>query len=228
MYKCLLVDDEDLARELIATHLAKLDDFEIVGSCSSALEARKCLQNEQVDLLFLDIEMPVLKGTDFLKGISNPPKVIFTTAYRDYAVEGFELSAIDYLLKPIVFERFFQAIEKFTNTQQTPVPISNASRVEHVYVSSNKKKIKLLLDKVRYIESIKDYIKIHLTDDELVIKHGITTFQEELDGRFLRIHRSFIVNKDKITSYSKTDIELGKVELPIGEYYKSQVIGSIE
>ena len=122
-YKCLIIDDEELARELIETHLSLLTDFEVVASCASAIEARKVLQEHSVDLLFLDIEMPVLKGTHFFKNLLHKPSVIFTTAYRDYALDGFELNAVDYLLKPITFERFFNATEKFLNQQKKTVEI---------------------------------------------------------------------------------------------------------
>ena len=226
-YRCLIIDDEDLARELIETHLSQLDDFEIVASCSSAIEAHKVLQNETVDLLFLDIEMPVLKGTEFFKTLTNKPKVIFTTAYRDYALEGFELSAIDYLLKPIVFERFFKAIEKFIEStkpiiQSQKEPIS---KEVFMYVQSNKKNIKVLFDDINYIDSIKDYIRIHLKEaSTIIIKHGITAFEKKLDARFLRVHRSYIVNKEKITAFTKQDIEIGKIEIPIGDHYKKNTL----
>ena len=226
LYKCLIVDDEKLARELIETHLAQLDNFKLVESCSSALEAHKVLQSETIDLLFLDIEMPVLKGTDFLKTLKHKPKVIFTTAYRDYAVEGFDLNAIDYLLKPITFLRFFQAIEKFTDTYKSSLGDSENSKIEEAYmfVQSNKKNIKIFFDDVTYIESIKDYIKIHQPNSSVMLKHGITAFEEKLDSRFLRVHRSYIVNKQKITAYTKQDIEIGKIEIPIGDFYKANVI----
>lgn len=227
IYKCLVIDDEDLARELIETHLSQLDNFEIVASCSSAIEAHKVLQNKSVDLLFLDIEMPVLKGTDFFKNLNKKPKVIFTTAYRDYAIEGFELSAVDYLLKPIVFERFFKAIEKFLESTNSNIVLNNATSLEatHIYVQSNKKNIKVLFDDIDYIESIKDYIKIYKTNSTiLTIKHGITAFEKKLDARFLRVHRSYIINKQKITAFTKQDIEIGNIEIPIGDFYKTNVL----
>lgn len=226
LYKCLIVDDEKLARELIETHLSQLDSFKLIASCSSALEAHKVLQSETIDLLFLDIEMPVLKGTDFLQTLKHKPKVIFTTAYRDYAIEGFDLNAVDYLLKPITFLRFFQAIEKFTDTYKSSLGVSENSNIEHAYifVQSNKKNIKVFFDDVTYIESIKDYIKIHLQDSSIMLKHGITAFEEKLDNRFLRLHRSYIVNKHKITAFTKQDVEIGKIEIPIGDFYKANVL----
>jgi DNA-binding LytR/AlgR family response regulator len=225
-YKCLIIDDEDLARELIETHISQLDNFEIVASCSSAIQAHKILQNETVDLLFLDIEMPVLKGTDFFKNLTRKPKVIFTTAYRDYAIEGFELSAVDYLLKPIVFERFFKAIEKFIESVKSSAKnIEKPSEDNFIYVQSNKKNIKVLFNEVNYIESIKDYIRIHLKDTStIILKHGITAFETKLDKRFLRVHRSYLVNKDNVTAYTKHDIEIGKIEIPIGDFYKKNAL----
>ena len=223
IYKCLIVDDESLARELIETHLSQLDNFKLVASCSSAIAANKVLQSETIDLMFLDIEMPVLKGTDFLKTLKHKPKVIFTTAYRDYAIEGFNLNAVDYILKPITFQRFFQAIEKFTDTNNPSVGILENKKTEdsHIFIQSNKKNIKVSFDDVNYIESIKDYIKIHLQDSSIMLKHGITSFEEKLDARFLRVHRSYIVNSTKITAFTKQDIEIGKIEIPIGDFYKA-------
>ena len=229
-YKCLIVDDESLARELIETHLKQLDNFKLIASCSSALEAHKVLQSETIDLLFLDIEMPVLKGTDFLKTLKHKPKVIFTTAYRDYAIEGFDLNAVDYLLKPITFQRFFQAIEKFIDTNKSPTEVLENLKPEnsYIFIQSNKKNIKVFFDDVNYIESIKDYIRIHLQDSSIVIKHGITTFEKKLDSRFLRVHRSYIVNSTKVTAFTKQDIEIGKIEVPIGDFYKAHVIKQLK
>ena len=226
-YKCLIVDDEALARELIERHLAQLDNFTIVASCASAIEASKVLQEQSVDLLFLDIEMPVLKGTDFFKSLLNKPKVIFTTAYRDYALDGFELDAIDYLLKPIVFQRFFKAIEKFFASQKLVVapsvsPLKSTTN-DVIYIRENRKQVKVKLDEILYIESLKDYIKIHLSDENHMTKYSISSFEKELDARFIRVHRSFIVNRDKITAFSKHDVEISNIEIPIGEKYKNNI-----
>ncbi len=230
MYNCIIIDDEELARRLIKNHLSQLDNFSLVASCESAIEASKILKQQDVDLIFLDIEMPVLKGTDFFKNLIHKPKVIFTTAYRDYALDGFELNAIDYLLKPITFGRFFKAIEKFTETQQhtkenhSPVvdtPISK--KEEFIFIREDRKQVKVFFDDILYIESIKDYIKIYSNKKNHIIKHSITAFKHNLDTRFTRIHRSYIVNSDKITAYTKHDIEIENIEVPIGEYYKKNV-----
>ena len=224
-YKCLIVDDEELARELIATHVSQLPDFEIVATCASALEANTVLKNNAIDLLFLDIEMPVLKGTEFLKNLVHKPKVIFTTAHREYAIESYELNVVDYLLKPIVFNRFFKAIEKFLETQRTLVQAKETTaEVAHIFVQSNKKNIKVKYDDILYIESIKDYIKIHTTATRLVIKHGISAFESKLDERFVRVHRSYIVNSEKVTAFTKHDIEIDAFEIPIGDLYKKNAL----
>ncbi|MEB2774291.1 LytTR family DNA-binding domain-containing protein [Algoriphagus sp. D3-2-R+10] len=225
-YRCVIVDDEGLARGLIKNHLAQLDDFELVASCGSAIEASKILKEEKVDLLFLDIEMPVLKGTEFFKNLMHKPKVIFTTAHRDFALDGFDLNAVDYLLKPITFARFFKAIEKFLEQNQSSVNLLEnigEGKTDYVFVRKDRKQVKVFFDDILYIESIKDYIKIITHDDNLLIKESLKSFVEALDDRFFRTHRSYIVNLDKITAYTKQDIEIGKLEIPIGDSYKSSV-----
>lgn len=224
-YQCLIVDDEALARELIATYLEQLDNFQLAGSCANALEARKVLETSSIDLLFLDIEMPLLKGTEFLKALAHPPKVIFTTAYRDYAIEGFDLNAIDYLVKPIEFDRFYQAIDKFLSWVsgqhfRTASPDGNA----HFYVKHNKKNIRIQQQELIYVESQGDYIQLHFSDTQLKVKMPLHQLEEKLDQRFLRIHRSFIVNTEKITAFTKQDIEIGAKEIPIGQFYKDKVL----
>ncbi len=228
-YKCMIIDDEPLARELIETYLKKIPNFELIASCSSAIEASIFLTSQTIDLIFLDIEMPVLKGTDFFKNLVSKPEVIFTTAYRDYAVEGFELNALDYLLKPIFFERFFLAIQKFLkhnqNRGQVPSMDNTANKMSYLFVNKAKKQIKVVLDNILYIESLKDYIKIHLIESEpLQVKESISAFERRLDNRFIRLHRSYIVNSKKITAYTKNDVEIGRMEIPIGNNYKRNLL----
>ncbi|MGD1893341.1 MAG: LytR/AlgR family response regulator transcription factor [Cyclobacteriaceae bacterium] len=226
-YTCLIIDDEELARELVATHLAQLPEFEVVATCASALEARKVLQQNTIDLLFLDIEIPLMKGTEFFKNLLHKPKVIFTTAYRDYALDGFELNAVDYLLKPITFERLFKATEKFLSQQPEVTPITalpnEVVRKDHIFVRKDRKQVKVLLDTILYIESLKDYITIHCVGEKHTVKYSISAFQRLLDDRFLRIHRSYIANVDKVTAYTKQDVEIGGREIPIGEHYRELV-----
>ncbi|WP_025741972.1 LytR/AlgR family response regulator transcription factor [Aquimarina pacifica] len=231
-YQCIIVDDEPLARELLETYLVQLPDFNLVASCASAIEASTILQKNKIDLLFLDIEMPVLKGTDFFKNLHNKPQVIFTTAYRDYAVDGFELDAIDYLLKPIVFERFFKGIQKFLSQQEQEKEISIIDQPipekrKFLFVGKGKKQIKFFFDEVLYIESLKDYIKVHLIQENLMLKSSISSFEKKLDTRFVRVHRSYIVNVDKITAYTKNDVEIGQLEIPIGGSYRENFYAKV-
>lgn len=227
-YKCIIIDDEELARRLLKNHLSQLHDFELVASCGSAIEASKILQQETIDLLFLDIEMPVIKGTDFFKNLMHKPRVIFTTAYRDYAIEGFELNAVDYILKPISFQRFFNAIEKFRALQmisitQATEAIMPPRKDDFIYIRKDRKQVKVQFESILYVESLKDYVKIHLDGEIHLTKARISAFKEKLDERFIRVHRSYIINKDKITAYTKNDIEIGTIEIPIGENFRDNL-----
>lgn len=228
-YQCVIIDDEPLARELLEGYLEKIPDFELVASCPSAIDASAILSKNKIDLIFLDIEMPLLKGTDFIKNLAVKPQVIFTTAYRDYAVDGFELSALDYLLKPIFFERFFSAVQKFLKQQNgkeiNGIVPPHSDKGTHLFVNKSKKQIKIVFDSILYVESLKDYIKIHLKDeDSLMIKESISAFEQRLDNRFIRLHRSYIVNSEKITAYTKNDVEIGRMEIPIGNNYKDNLL----
>ncbi len=230
MVRCLLVDDESPAIDLLKNHIKMLDDLEIVASCYSAVEAFEVMKKEKIDLLFLDIEMPVLKGLDFLKTLQHPPKVIITTAYREYAIEGYDLDIIDYLLKPISFDRFVKAVDRYyERTQATLSPlVEQKSNDAFFYVNVNKKHIKIIFDEVLYIESLKDYVKIHTTHQKLVVKSNIGKIETQLPSTlFLRIHRSYIVAINKITAYTQKDIEIGKIEIPIGSSYSSKVFTSL-
>jgi DNA-binding LytR/AlgR family response regulator len=219
-YKCIIVDDEPLARELIASHLAHFDNFELVATFENALKAYAFLESNTIDLMFLDIEMPLLKGNDFLKKLKNPPKVIFTTAYREYAIEGYELNVIDYLLKPITFDRFFVSIEKFKQLQIPKAP-ENLTNENHIFVSSGSKNIKIVFDHILFVESLKDYITIHLENGKSHhLKQNISAFEKVLDSNFVRIHRSFIIQTKKLTAYSKNEVEINAIEIPIGSSYK--------
>lgn len=219
-HRCIIVDDEPLARELIASHLENFEGFELIDSFENALKTYSFLEHNSVDLMFLDIEMPLLKGNDFLKKLKNPPKVIFTTAYREYAIEGYELNVIDYLLKPITFDRFFVSIEKFKQFQ-TPRKEVHMVSESHIFVTSGNKNIKIIFDEILYIESLKDYITIHLENGKSHhIKQNISVFEKLLNSDFIRIHRSFIIQAKKMTAYTKNEIEINSIEIPIGTSYK--------
>lgn len=228
MFTCLIIDDEPLAIEVIRAHLAQLPEFEVLGTFANPVAALATLENESIDLLFLDIEMPLLTGTEFLKTVPDTPKVIFTTAYRNYAIESYELDVVDYLLKPISFSRFLKAVNKFktgVHASETPVVPETAELPanDHLYVNSNKKYIKIKFDEIRYVESMKDYVKIHLSENTVITKETIRNFEQKLPDGFLRIHRSFIVNVQLVTAFTKVDVEINEIELPIGTSYKEAV-----
>ncbi|OEK04565.1 LytR/AlgR family response regulator transcription factor [Roseivirga misakiensis] len=224
---CLIVDDEPLAVQLLTAHVNQVPMLNLIGTCSNAIEAMEKVKSEPVDLLFLDIQMPMLSGIDFLKSLDNPPKVIFTTAFREYAMSGYELDIVDYLLKPITFERFFKAINKYLKqidnnspAKAHSLPIEEPKPEEFLFVNVNKKHVKVNFQEIVYIESLKDYIKINLVDGSVITKDKISDFEAKLSGQFLRVHRSYIVNKQHITAFTAQDIELGRQEIPIGVSYK--------
>lgn len=231
-YRCLVIDDEALARELIERHLQHLPKFELVASCASAIEASQVIQKEVIDLMFLDIEMPVLKGTDFYKGLTVKPAVIFTTAYRDYALQGFELDAVDYLLKPIVFSRFFNAIEKFVKLQKsTASTVSTESKDvgnDYIVLKQERKQIRLNLNDILYVKGMKDYAEIILENQSQLVKYTLTHLSQLLGAGFLRIHRSYIVNMTKITAFTQHDVEIGAHEIPVSKNTQSELIARLK
>lgn len=230
--RCLLVDDEPLAIQLIQNHIDQLDTFEVVGTCSNAIKALEMLRTVPVDLMFLDIKMPQITGIDFLKTLKNPPAVIITTAYREYAIEGYDLDLIDYLLKPITFDRFFKAVDRYLRLRRPNVKsevFSPLTAQQSIYIKAGGKFHNLNKEEVLYVESLKDYIVIHCTDKKITAKYKIGDLETELqDKAFLRIHRSFIVNLKKITAFTAYDIEIGTKELPIGASYKEYVFKKLQ
>ncbi|WP_343626446.1 LytTR family DNA-binding domain-containing protein [Flavobacterium lindanitolerans] len=230
--KCLVVDDEPLAIRLIEKHIAKIDNLEVVATCNTALKAFEILNLQKIDLMFLDIKMPNITGIEFLKNLKNPPKTILTTAYRDYALEGYDLGVVDYLLKPITFERFFKAVDKFLSTNTANIEVKTKESVpdEFILVKSGIKNYKINTNDIIYIESLKDYIKINTTGDKnITSKYKIGDIQQELNqDNFLRIHRSFIINTSKITAFTLNEIEVGGIEIPIGASYKDYVLLYLE
>ncbi len=228
--KCLIVDDEPLAIKVIKGYVEQVPQLELVDTCGDAMSAFQVINQKKVDLIFLDIEMPGINGISFIKSLSNPPAVILTTAFREYAFESYEIEVVDYLLKPISFDRFFKAINKHlkSKTATPEMPDTPAKTGGSIYVYSNKKNLKVYFDDILYVESIKDYITIHTTEAQIVSKNTITNFEELLPSSFLRIHRSFIVNSTKITAFTHQDIEIGDKEVPIGTSYKRAVLEQLK
>lgn len=230
--KCLIVDDEPLAIRILEKHCAQIEDIEVVASCESAIEAFTILQKQRVDLLFLDIQMPELTGIELLKTLPHPPNVIITTAYREYALEGYELDVTDYLLKPIAFDRFLKAIQKvYRKTdpdvvlQQKIMQSGQLKEEEFLLVKVQKKMVKVMLSEIQYIENMRDYVRIKMTDGEVVTKMLIRDMDNMLpESDFLRVHRSFIVSLGKVRSVSPSVLEIGDEEIPVGRSYKSAVL----
>ena len=220
-YNCIIVDDEPPAINILKNYIETLEILEIIGTCNNAFQAMDILTKEKIDLMFLDMNMPKLLGTQLLKTIQHPPKVIFTTAHKDYAIEAFELDAIDYLLKPVSFERFIKAVNKFSQISNVKFEETNANSPAFLYFRSDRKMIKVFLDDITYIESYKDYIVIHRQNDaDLKVKYAISSVENMLpQNSFLRIHRSFIVSVNKVTAFTNNDVEIGKTEIPIGRSY---------
>lgn len=219
--RCLLVDDEPLAIQLLQKHLSQLDSFEVVAVANNAMKALEILQLQEIDLLFCDIKMPAITGLDLLKTLKNPPQAILTTAYREFALDSYELDIVDYLLKPITFERFFKAIEKYLrlNAQQPRPPV--VAEPFYLTFKANNKFYRIKTDDILYVESQKDYVKIVMTNRELTAKYKISDVETDLANQgFLRVHRSFVVNQRHIVSYSAVEIEVGAFKIPVGESYK--------
>ena len=232
--KCIILDDEPLARELIRGHAEKLENFEIVAECGDAMKALSVLREKHVDLMFMDIQMPQITGIEFLKTLKHPPKVIITTAYREYALEGFELDVVDYLLKPITFERFLKSINKYYQLNLNDVQVvagSTTDKVQeeaYIYVKENKKVIKVYLSEIRFIEALSEYIQIFTAKRKIVTKTSMIAMEEKLPAEnFLRIHKSYIVAIDKIEAFTANTIEIYGKELPIGRNYKNVVLNAL-
>lgn len=229
---CLLVDDEPHALTVLKSHIAKIPMLEAIAECNNALKAFELLQERKIDLVFLDIRMPQMTGVDLLKTLSDPPKVIFTTAHAEYALEGYELDVVDYLLKPISLERLMKSVQKVLRNFPVSSPnmqstIAEAPTQEHdkfLYFRVDRKMVKVWLNEIAYVESLKDYVKIVLNEGQLVVKLTMQALEQMLpDKEFVRIHRSFIVSLPKIRSFSQHHVEVQQVELPIGRMYKLEV-----
>ena len=219
--KCLIVDDEHLARQLIENYCDRLSHLEVVGSCKNALEAMQFMSKHPVDIVFLDIQMPDLSGVDFVKTMKVKPAIIFTTAYSDYAVEGFELEATDYLIKPFPFDRFIKAVNKVSKEDSTT---GIASTVDYMTIKADHKLYRVGFNDIKYIEGLREYVAYHTVGRKIVALASLKNLEEILPSNFIRIHKSFIVNTDLIQSISGNEVELEMVKLPIGKSYKDQVL----
>jgi DNA-binding LytR/AlgR family response regulator len=230
---CMVVDDEPIARDILANHIAHTPGFQLIKSCMNATEAYEGLHQHPVNLIFLDIQMPVITGTDFLRSLRNPPLVIFTTAYHQYAVEGFELNSVDYLLKPITYDRFYQAVQKvqerinYKKSQQPAINLQTTA-IDYIFIKQDTKLVRVDYSQINYIEAEKDYSSVYLDDKRLFASMHLKLFEDTLPKeKFMRIHRSYIINLSKIKFIKGNMIELDQAEVPIGANYKNDLLAAL-
>lgn len=226
---CLIVDDEPIAQNILKEFISKVDYLHLVDCCSNANEAFNVVQQNAIDLVFLDINMPGIDGMAFAKIIPKEIHVIFTTAYREYAIEGFNLEATDYLLKPIPFDRFLKSVAKVKESLQKNRNSSTPEKPEFLFVRQDRKMEKIEFSDIQFVESYADYIKIHLKDRVLVVRESITNFENKLpESQFIRFHRSFIGNMSAIDSYTHEYLEIAGKALTISRSYKEEVLKRLQ
>lgn len=235
VFNCLVVDDEPPAREVLKRYIDKTPMLQLAGECGNALQVISFLRERSVDVIFLDIRMPQLSGLELVGTLTNPPKIIFTTAFGEYALESYELDAVDYLLKPIKFERFVKAVNKAFPVPASSMPVLRPPVVtkevsdSFLYFRADRKMVKVLLNEIIYIESLKDYVKIVTVKDQVITKYSMAALEAMLPTpEFVRIHRSFIISLPKLLSFSASHVQLGGVELPIGKLYQREVFKRLD
>ncbi len=225
--KCLILEDEPLAADIIDDYIRQIPFLENKGICHDALQAMEVLQQERIDVLFLDIHLPRIKGLDFLRTLQRPPRVIITTAYREYALDGYDLNVVDYLLKPVQFTRFLAAVNKLKPAGQVNLSSKIDEQPDQAFllININKRSIKIALADILYLESRREYVFIQTASRSYLTKGQLGDFGEQLPAQqFIRIHRSFIVSRNRITAFGATEVELGELKLPIGRSYKEVVV----
>jgi DNA-binding LytR/AlgR family response regulator len=227
----IIVDDEPLAIEVIETYLSHFPELNLKAKCANAIEAFEALDANDIDLMFLDIQMPQISGIDFLKSLKNPPKVIFTTAFSNFAVEGFELNAVDYLLKPFSLERFSKAVQKFLEIhtkKENKTTLLSEEEPDYIFVKADKKLIKVRFEDIFYVEGLKDYVMLHTPTGRIVTLQTMKSLEEKLPSDiFIRVHRSYIVNLKLIELLEANSVLVNKKKIPIGKNYKDELLNVI-
>lgn len=220
MIKCIIVDDEPLAQEVLERYIVQTDSLQLIKKCGNAFEAHDILQKEEIDLIFMDIKMPVVNGIDFIKSLRYSPAVIFTTAYSDYAVESYSIEAIDYLLKPITHDRFLKSIARFRKQIASAQP----EQKNHIYIKVSGSLIKIPYREILFVQSMKDYLKVFTTTEKHLTHLTMKALMDLLPSdTFIRVHRSFIVHALHITSIGKKEIEINGFKIPIGDNYREKI-----
>jgi DNA-binding LytR/AlgR family response regulator len=232
---CLIVEDEPLARNLLTEYVKKVPYLNLVKACSGALEAMEALRTNPVDLMFLDVQMPELTGIAFLKSLQKKPLVVLTTAYSEYALEGYELDITDYLLKPITFERFLKAVDKASQRLSNPAPVTaekptpDPPTSTFIFVKDGTKLVKINWNDILYVEGLKDYVTIHTRSQKVISLQRLKVLEEQLPAeKFIRVHNSFIIALDAIDSVHKDKIQIGAALIPVGDTYKKTFRDFIE
>ncbi len=227
--KCIIVDDEPVAQRILEGYLQDLKELELVAICNNAMEANEILENHDIDLMFLDIEMPRLKGLDFIRILTNSPSVIITTAHREFALDSFELEVLDYLLKPISFDRFLKAVMRYKKLFNPTNNRAHQSKLktEFLYAKSNRKMAKIPLNNILFIEGMSNYVKVISPEKNFVIYTSMSSLLEELNDAFVRIHKSYIINKNKVSFFTKEFVEINNRQLPIGKTYQEKILDQL-
>lgn len=232
MIKCIIVDDERPARELIELHLSNLNDCTLLATFDNAIDAFNFLQNNSVDIIFLDVQMPKISGVELIKSLKVCPKIILTTAFREYAVEAFELDVLDYLVKPITAERFMKAMARYTyyiNNMPEVTERSRAFNEAYVFIKTGKDQTKVFLKEILYIEGLKDYVKVHTSTKTYIASERLSYMEEKLpENKFVRIHKSYIISLEKLTSYTVEQVVVNTLSLPIGRSYKNGFLKKVK
>lgn len=225
MIKVLIVEDEPLAAEVLQMYLHKIPEVQLIGTCTNALQAFGVLNKQVVDLVLLDINMPEISGVDFLKSLKNPPPVIFTTAHTEYAVTSYDIGAIDYLVKPISFDRFLKAVQKVLPKTEPTTPLPEKGANNMLFVRSDGKWLKIDVTKIWFVEGLKDYVRIWSDEGRITVHSTMKNFEEQLKPfqLFLRVHKSYIVNKHEIKEMSDSSLQVHGQAIPIGGTYKDEV-----
>ena len=229
-YKCIIIEDEPLAQNVLKKYIGEQPALELMAVCNDALEAQGILTQQHIHLIFLDINLPKLSGINFIKTLIRPPLVIFTTAYPEFAVEGFELNAVDYLLKPFSFERFLKAVNRaFEKLNASAIQHSDPEKSPFIFLKADKKIHKVNLDSISYIEAIGDYMKVVTDSGQLIINETMKKLQEELPGKsFIRVHKSFIISRNKIKFIEGNYVQVEDKSIPIGATYRNDVLANLD
>ncbi len=231
-YNCLIIDDEQLARKLLEEFVSKIPRLELKGMCKDPLEAMEIMQREQIDILFLDIQMPELTGVEFLKTLQSKPAVIFTTAYSEYALEGYQLDVIDYLVKPFPFDRFVKAVNKATEfldlKRNARAGSADPANSDFIFLHADHKIYKVKLDDIEYIEGLKEYVSYFTKNKRIIVLQSLKSIEESLPAnKFIRVHRSYIVPIDKIKTLDGNQVQIGEKLIPVGRSYKEAVMSRV-